>query len=214
MGKKVDHGSVRRWAAYYRSTARRPPRELLLQALNHIEWEHRPARRRTAIDLGFGAGNDTLELLRRGWRVVAIDAEPAAARFLARRVPARQKVSLTCLVAPMEELELPHADLIYASFSLPFCSPAHFRRLWSSIRGSLRPGGHFAGQLFGDHDEWRGERQLCFHSVKQVRRLAQGFKVELLREVAEEGRSFDGPKRWHYFDLILGKPPLSSHSYR
>ena len=213
MVKGTDSRSSRDWAAYYRWTAKRPPRELLLQTLHHIEWEHRRGRRRTAIDLGFGAGTDTLELLRRGWNVLAIDGQAAAARFLARRVPARYRGSLTCLVAPMEGLELPPADLVYASFSLPFCAPDRFPALWSAIRASLRPGGHFAGQLFGDRDEWVGKRPFSFHSSRQVQRLARGLKIELLRESVEHGMSFGGPKHWHFFDLILGKPPLSSHVY-
>jgi tellurite methyltransferase len=211
--RAADAGSAASWTRYYRWTAKRPPRELLLQTLNHIAWEGRRGRSRTAVDLGFGAGTDTLELVKRGWNVVAIDGQKAAARFLARRIPRGLDGSLTCLVAPMEGLELPTADLVYASFSLPFCAPSSFPALWSTIRRSLRPGGHFAGQLFGDADDWRGERPMSFHSVRQVRQLARGFKVELLRECVEDGMAFSGPKHWHYFDLILGKPPMARHSY-
>lgn len=202
------------WAGYYRWTAKRPPRELLLQTLNHIDWEGRPARGRTAIDLGFGAGTDTLELLRRGWTVIAVDGQEAAARFLARRVPPRLRKSLTCVVAPMEGIELPRADLVYASFSLPFCSPSRFPELWATIRKSIRPGGHFAGQLFGDHDGWCGKRPISFHSDREVRQLARGFKLEMIRETFEVGMAYSGPKHWHFFDLILGKPPLARHSFR
>ena len=214
LSRQAPHDSPRAWEAYYQWTSHRPPRDLLLQVLNHVDWERRPKRGRTAIDLGFGAGTDTLELLRRGWKVLAIDGQASAARFLARRVPARYRLSLTSLVAQMEDLELPPADLVYASFSLPFCPPAKFPPLWSSIRRALRPGGHFAGQLFGDHDEWRGERSLSFHSLRQVRQLARGMKVELLRETVEDGMSFGGPKHWHFFDLIIGKPPAASHRCR
>jgi trans-aconitate methyltransferase len=38
-----------------------------------------------AVDLGCGAGRDTAELLRRGWRVLAIDAEAEAIRRLLER---------------------------------------------------------------------------------------------------------------------------------
>ncbi len=189
--------------AFYRQTATRPPRELLLQTLSHLEWEGKAKRGLSAIDLGFGAGNDTLELLRRGWRVLAIDQQKAAARFLARRVPPRQRPSLTTLVAPMEGLELPPADLVYASFSLPFCTPKCLPALWSNIRKAVRPGGHFAGQLFGVGDSWRGRRDVSCHTREEVLRLARGFRVEMIRETHEDGRAFDGPKHWHYFDLIL-----------
>lgn len=194
------------WAGYYRWTAARPPRELLLRTLDHVDWERRPRRPRTAIELGFGGGTDTLELLRRGWQVVAIDAQRDAATFLDRRVPPRLRRSLTIVIAPMEEVELPPAELVYASFSLPFCSPARFPLVWRRIRRALRPGGHFAGQLFGEKDAWFGQRPLTFHSARALRSLTRGYRVELLRETVEVGPSFEGPKHWHFYDLILEKP--------
>lgn len=190
------------WPAYYRWSAKRPPRELLLRALQQMEWEGKSRRGRKAVEIGCGAGTDCLELLRRGWQVLATDQQHAAISFLARRVPPRFRNSLTLLSAPMEEVPFPRADLVYASYSLPFCSPAEFPRVWKRIRGSLVPGGHFVGQLFGDRDGWAGERPLVFHTLREVRALAEGYKVDLLRETEEEGRSFSGPKHWHYFDLI------------
>jgi tellurite methyltransferase len=196
----------RRWLAYYRWTAHRPPRELLLKALDKIESERRPRRGRTAVDLGFGSGTDTLELLRRGWRVLAVDGQAVAAQFLARRVPARWRSRLTIVVDRLEELELPRTDLVYAGFSLPFCAPDRFPALWTTIREAVRVRGHFAGQLFGDRDAWHSERPMSFHSRREVVRLSRGWKVELLRETDEDGQSFSGPKQWHFFDLILEKP--------
>jgi len=192
--------------AYYRYSSKRPPRELLRLVLTHLEWEKKARRGLSAIDLGFGGGTDTLELLQRGWRVLAIDGQPTAAEFLDARVPRHQRRSLTMLVASMEELELPPADLVYASFSLPFCSPDRFPEVWTRIRRAIRPGGHFAGQLFGVRDSWRTNRSMCFHSREQALKLTRGFSVELFREVDEEGQAFSGPKHWHFFDLILEKP--------
>ena len=214
VNKDDSIDSSKAWAGYYRWTAKRPPRDLLVQVLNHVEWERKHRRGAVAIDLGFGAGNDTLELLRRGWRVVAIDGQESAVKFLERRVAPGQRNRLECLVARMEEVELRPADLVYASFSLPFCRPEKFPLLWSKIRNSLRPGGHFAGQLFGDRDEWKGARPMTFHSADEVRRLSRGTRIELLRETVEEGMSYGGPKHWHFFDLILGEPPMRTHAYR
>jgi tellurite methyltransferase len=194
------------WSAYYRGTSKRPPRDIVSQVLTNIEYEGDASPGRRAIDLGFGAGTDTLELLRRGWTVVAVDREADAARFLVRRVPARWRARLTTVIAPMEEIDLPPADLVYAGFSLPFCPRDRFPGLWSTIRRAVCPHGHFAGQFFGNRDEWRNNRQLTFHDRRQVAGLARGWKVELLRETDEHGRSFEGPKKWHFFDVILEKP--------
>lgn len=198
-------GSAKDWRAYYRFTSKRPPRDLLVQTLNHLDWEKKSRRGQRAVDLGFGSGTDTLELLRRGWRVLAVDQQASAAQFLARRVPPSHQRALTTLIAPLEGLALPPADLIYASFSLPFCSPAAFPQLWSTIRTALRPGGHFAGQLFGDEDEWCRDGTMTFHSARDVRRLARGFIIDMLRETHDDGMAFNGPKRWHFFDLVLEK---------
>ena len=129
MPKSSRSVSPRKWIEYYRTTSKRPPRELITRVLDHIAWERRTPRPRTAIDLGSGAGNESLVLLRQGWSVLAIDQQEAAARFLMERVPTRWRSRLTTLVAPMEGLELPAADLVHASFSLPFCEPDQFPAL-------------------------------------------------------------------------------------
>ncbi|HKW53315.1 MAG TPA: class I SAM-dependent methyltransferase, partial [Stellaceae bacterium] len=59
------------WDEYYERVAGRPPRPTLLAALERFGAEGG----QSALDLGCGDGRDTIELLRRGWRVLAIDAE-------------------------------------------------------------------------------------------------------------------------------------------
>src|SRR6185312_10891899 len=70
------------WREYYERTAGQPPRQTLLAALDRCSAA---AQGRSAVDLGCGDGRDTIELLRRGWRVLAIDAEPAAIALLRAR---------------------------------------------------------------------------------------------------------------------------------
>jgi trans-aconitate methyltransferase len=75
----------RDWLAYYQAVAGRPPRNTLLTALNYFEAEAPVDSPRVAVDLGCGDGRDTVELLRRGWQVLAIDGEAQAiARLLER----------------------------------------------------------------------------------------------------------------------------------
>src|SRR5215813_2806386 len=76
------------WAAYYEKLRDRPPRRTLVTALDKFGPGSRGA---LAIDLGCGDGRDVIEMLRRGWRVVAVDAEPGAATPARSAPPARQR---------------------------------------------------------------------------------------------------------------------------
>lgn len=140
----------RDWNQYYNAVIGRPPRDTLLAALAQFDGENSSDRKLFAVDLGCGEGRDTVELLRRGWQVLAVDSnEEAIARMLARSDIHLEL--LTTQTMQFEELVLPAAiDLINASFSLPFCPPEQFPELWEKIVISLKPGGRFCGQLFGE----------------------------------------------------------------
>ena len=156
-----------------------------------------------AVDLGAGTGRDTLELLRRGWRVVAVDREAEAIERL--RGNAAGAGSLQTQVARFEEAEWPTCDLVNASFSLPFCPPASFPALWQRIVDSLPPGGRFAGQLFGERDEW-ARSGIVVLTRSGVEELLTPFEVEQLEEFEGEGNTVIGrSKHWHVFHVVARK---------
>lgn len=191
------------WRDYYERTAWQPPRRTLLAALERFGAA---AIGRSAVDLGCGDGRDTIELLRRGWRVLAIDAEAAAiGRLLARRdLPANAALETRC--ARFEDAAWPAADLVNASFALPLCPPARFPELWARIERSLAMGGRFAGQLFGERDEWRGEPGITHHARADVERLLAGFAVEMLAEEETDTITpYGKPKHWHLFHIVARK---------
>jgi SAM-dependent methyltransferase len=187
------------WTGYYHAHARRAPHRTLVEAVARF------AVPGTVIDLGFGSGNETLHLLHGGWKVVAIDRQPEAAAFLEPRIPARLRPAIDLRVAGFEDLVLPPADLVFAGFSIAFCHPSRFDALWTQICNALRPGGRFAGQLFGVEDDWSQNAKITFHSRARVDRCFEGFDVETLDEVCGPGRSYTGPKRWHVFHVIARK---------
>src|SRR5580700_6876233 len=113
----------RRWGDYYSATADRPPRHTLLDALARFPPLASP---RFAVDLGCGDGRDTIELLRRGWRVLAIDAEPAAIARLQARPDLPPGATLATRCARFEDATWPAVDLVNASFALPLCPPERF----------------------------------------------------------------------------------------
>lgn len=219
----LDQGKDPSWADYYAWLAGREPRPLFVEALARFESESGPESQLYAIDLGCGDGTETLALLDRGWRVLAIDRERAAIEQVRTRVPVELQPQLETRQASFEDLDLPEADFVYAGYSLPFCRPEHFDRLWTSVAACLRPGGRFAGQLFGTRDSWADDPEMTFHSAEQVQNLlAKGFETETLRETDEDGEAFSGPKHWHIFDIVArranqresGAGPLRSWEQR
>jgi trans-aconitate methyltransferase len=195
-----DHG----WEDYYRKHKGRVPRQLLLEALAYFP-DDVDDEQRFAIDLGCGDGTESALLLERGWNVLAIDGEPAAIRHLLSKVPKDRQARLQTQVATFEEATLPSADLIHASFSLPFCAPQHFNAFWAKIVDALQPGGRFAGQFFGVRDSWANETDRTFHTEDQVRAMLEDFEIEFFQEHDEDGPSASGPKHWHFFTVIARK---------
>jgi SAM-dependent methyltransferase len=207
----------RAWTRYYEA-AGDDPRETLLFALQRFELEgRRPGL--LAVDLGCGSGRDTAELLRRGWRVLAIDSDAEGIERLLRRsdLDGDSASRLETQVASFADAAWPDADLVSSSFALPFCPPGEFAALWQRILTSLRSGGRFSGQLFGDRDEWAFGRSssrpwasptaMTFHSRDEVDELLRGLDVEHLEEVDADGTTAVGDrKHWHVFHLVARKP--------
>jgi SAM-dependent methyltransferase len=192
------------WAAYYDWQKGRDPRPLFLNALARFNVHTGDGRDRLAIDLGCGDGAETLALLEGGWRVLAIDREQTAVTLLQSKVSPRHQPRLETRVASFaDNLDLPPADFIYAGYSLPFCPPSAFDDLWRTIMAALRPGGRFAGQLFGVRDSWAKNPNLTFHTAVQVEQLLnRDLIVEFLREREEDGEAIEGAKHWHQFHII------------
>ncbi len=206
------HEGMSRWQRYYQASAAREPRPLFLAALDQIEKKFNGIQPRFAIDLGCGAGAETLALLARGWRVLAIDKEIGAIQELWRKIPCQHRDSLEARVMAFEEVALPAADFVYAGFSLPFCRPRHFEPFWSEIERSLAEGRFFAGQFFGPRDSWAADPTLTVHTEADVRSLLRHFDIECFREVEYDGKSFSGAKHWHMFAVMARRSKNAERS--
>ncbi|MDX2130638.1 MAG: class I SAM-dependent methyltransferase [Planctomycetota bacterium] len=212
------YAASRDWGGYFRSLAHLGPRETLLAALSSFDADPPADASRDAIDLGCGDGRDTAELLRRGWRVLAIDASDEGLDRLRRRNDLVHPERLETRRASFEDVTLPPCTLLCASFSLPFC-PAHaFPRLWAAVTGSIRPGGRFAGQLFGDADDWARLPDRTHHTPDQARALFEGFELERFQEERRDSAvdPVSHPKRWHVFHIVARRAgqPASAPSSR
>lgn len=133
---------------------------------------------------------------------MAIDAEPEGIRRLRDRA-ADVDPRLTAVVSRLEEAEWPRVDLVHASDSLPFCRPASFPEIWTRIRASLRPGGRFIGELFGERDTWAStESEMTFFDEAGARALFDGLEVESFVEEEKDADGWSGPKHWHVFQVV------------
>lgn len=104
------------------------------------------------LDAGCGRGRNLVYLLRRGYDVCAVDADPAAVGAV-RALAARLAPSLpdsNFVVEPVESISLPDAsvDAVISSAVLHFArSPAHFEAMVQRMWAVLRPGGLFFCRL-------------------------------------------------------------------
>ncbi len=201
------NGGAETWQAYYEKTGARPPRETLLFALQKFDDEGGRDEAGLAIDLGCGNGRDTIELLRRGWPVLAVDAEADAIQGLKARPDLPPDCRLDTMVSRFETARLPQAVLINSSFALPLVPAPAFPDLWDGMVEALRPGGRIACQLYGDRDGWVGDPTITFFTLGGVEALLNPLDVEHFREEEDDGVTPRGThKHWHIFHLVARKP--------
>lgn len=202
----MTEGSDRsaRWADYYQKLRDRPPRRTLLVALDRFEPKPPDA---LVIDLGCGDGRDVVEMLRRNWRVIAVDAEPEALRRLQER-PLPEDSDLTTVNARLEDVPIPLGiHLVNSSFAMPLCEPAAFLRTWTRIREALPTGGRFSGQWYGPRDSWAGRPGMTFLGREEALAHLDGFDVEMFEEEEDDGVTPRGTaKHWHIFHIVARKP--------
>ena len=194
------------WEKYYQVTKKGTARPTCKYAIERFQREGKVKGK--AVDLGCGAGNDALELLRCRWTVLALDKESAALRCVKALTPASKQKFLSLKRAEFEKSALPTVDLVNASYSLPFCRPKHFKKLWNEIVKSIEIGGRFAGDFFGIKHSWvkNNQQKMTFLTKAEIYKLFRGFEIEMIQErKAFDLTALGDEVRWHSISIVARK---------
>lgn len=185
---------------YYKNTTYAKPNYTIKK---FIELKIKPGN---AIELGCGAGRDTVYLIKNRWNVTGIDKENVESR-IAAKLETEELKQLKFLKQKFEEIELEKNNLVVANFSLPFCNKNDFKKLWNKINNSILKDGYFVGNFFGINDEWKSTKEeMTFLTKEQVIELFKDFEIIEFKEVEKDGTTGLGKmKHWHIFNVIAKK---------
>lgn len=196
---KNNHSQDSAWPEYYKNTEGKPPRPLLLKALPYVQ------EKLEALDIGSGALNESIYLLSNGFKhVTAVDKEPVAQK-IAEKLSGE---NFDYVISSIENLDLPskHYDLINAQLSLPFIPPTVFNEVLKKIVLSIKDGGIFTGQFFGNRDGWNYNENMTFLTIEEAKIALSELNVISFEEsVFSNVTAAGNMKQWHIFDFIVKK---------
>lgn len=164
----------------------------------------------SVVDIGCGAGTDTIFLLQKGIKVYAIDREEASLRIIQQRLKNINKETLLdnfqFINESFERASLPSVDLVNSYNSLSYCEPKYFYDFISKVKESINKNGVFVGNFFGIEDSWNGKKNMTFLSKDEVINIFKDFNIIEINEIKKKGiTSLKAEKFWHFIDVIAIK---------
>lgn len=180
-----------RWNTYFSNTKDMGARPLLVEALSYVN------NKNYALDIGCGVGADTYFLSANGFSVTSVDSASEVKEYLPDAIIS----TFTNFPFPIEKY-----DLVNAQYSLPFNPPTSFINMFEKLTKSLKSGGIFTGQFFGEKDSWSHRKEMTFYTEKEIKKLLEPYKIQVSRERKEDGKIASGEvKFWHVFNIIAEK---------
>lgn len=115
---------------YYKNTENTLPHPMVKKV---IDMNIKPEN---AIDLGCGAGRDTIYLIKNGWNVLSIDKEDTE-QIISSKLDDEEIKRFRFVSQNFENIKLEKTKLLVANFSIPFCKKDYFNKFWNKIVDSI-----------------------------------------------------------------------------
>lgn len=152
----------------------------------------------TAIDIGCGAGNDTIHLLNNGFKVTAIDNEPQVKELLQNRIT--DDKNLEIIIDDFSKVQLHKADLIFANFSLFFVKK-DFNLFLENVIKSINKKGFFVGNFLGPEDDWKKSKAIV--EKEELLNYFSDFKIMYFSEEKYYQDTISKKNKfWHVYTII------------
>lgn len=160
-----------------------------------------------AVDLGCGAGKDTIYLIKNGWEVVSIDKENTKS-FISNKLNNDELKRFRFSIQKFENINLEKNNLVIAILSIPLCNKYYFNEFWNKIKDSISKDGYFVGNFFGLNDSWaKTKEKMVFLTREQVKNLFEdSFDIILFNEFEKDAKTGLGKmKHCHIYNVIARK---------
>ena len=158
-----------------------------------------------AVDLGCGAGRDSILLLQNGWTVHSFDLNDNE-HFFEERLTEDEKKRFTFHQVSHQDAVIPKCDLVIANFSMQYLTKQEFVSVLEKICNSLNKHGHFLAILWGDKDQWAQDAKgKAFLSKDELEKeIKDKFNIEFCEEWTKNNLTIgDGTTKFgHMISLI------------
>lgn len=187
---------------YYKKTENSKPNFLIKKLINNVE-----IKQKNAVELGCGAGRDTLYLIKNGFKVLAIDKEDTS-KIISKKLNSEELKRFRFKCQAFEDVEIKENNLLVANFSIPFCNKNYFKSFWNKIGNSILENGYFVGNFLGVNDSWtKTKKDMVFLTKEEVLDLFKNnFNIIFFKEVEKDEKTVLGVmKHWHIYNVIAKK---------
>ena len=185
---------------YYQNSIKKNKASRLLSEFFKLKLDNN-LKGKNAIDMGCGAGNDTVFLLEKGFEVTAIDSEPQVKEVLSRRAENQQ--NLNVVIDDFSKVKLLKADLINANYSLFFVKK-DFNEMLKNVLKSINKNGYFVGNFLGKEDDWNKSKTTL--DKDELLNYFSKFKIVYYSEEKYYKDTLTKKNKfWHVYNIIAQK---------